>query len=153
MATPEFDMQTAHRFLAADCFNQTWNYLDKEDRTAAENLDMISACHASHWHWTQFKEHTPLNLSIAYWQLSRVYAETNQPNLALSYASLCLKISQSNELSPFYLAYAYEALARASSVANRPEEAATWLENAKKIAESELDTDEKQQLLTDLNTI
>ena len=153
MQTPEFDVQTAHRYFAADCFNKTWGYLDKKDRTPSENLDMISTCHASYWHWTQCADHTPLNISVAYWQLSRVYAMTNQPKLALSFASLCLKISQTNELSPFNMAYAYEALARASSVANKPEEAATWLENAKKIAESDLETDEKQQLLTDLNTI
>ncbi|MFK7777990.1 MAG: hypothetical protein QM501_07665 [Gimesia sp.] len=153
MQTPEFDVQTAHRFFASDCFNKTWNYLEKKDRTPTENLDMISTCRASYWHWTQVENHTPLNLSIAYWQLSRVYAVSNQPNLALSFASLCLKISQTNKLSPFYMAYAYEALARASSVANKPEETATWLEKANNVAESELETDEKQQLLTDLNTI
>ncbi|WP_298867134.1 hypothetical protein [uncultured Gimesia sp.] len=153
MPTPEFDIQSAHRYFAADCFNKTWDLLENKDRTPSENLEMISACQASFWHWTQYEGHTPLNISIAYWQLSRVYAMTNQPKLALSFASLCLKISQANELSPFYMAYAYESLARASAVANRPEEAATWLESAKNIAESELESDEKQQLLTDLNTI
>jgi len=153
MQTPEFDVQSAHRYFAANCFNKTWQFLENKDRTPAENLDMISACQASYWHWTQYEGHTPLNISIAYWQLSRVYAITNQPKLALSYASLCLKISQANELSPFYLAYAFEALARASAVANKPDETATWVEKAKIIAEAELESDEKQQLLTDLNTI
>ncbi|WP_299466546.1 hypothetical protein [uncultured Gimesia sp.] len=153
MQTPEFDVQTAHRFFAADCFNKTWDYLEKHERTPEENLAMISSSHASFWHWKQFEEHTPLNISIAYWQLSRVYAVTSQPRLALSFASLCLKVSQKNQLGPFYMAYAYEALARASAVADKPEEAATWLEHAKKIVESELEGDEKQQLQTDLNTI
>tara|TARA_R110002095_G_scaffold142521_3_gene123484 strand:+ start:380 stop:841 length:462 start_codon:yes stop_codon:yes gene_type:complete len=153
MQTPEFDVQTAHRYFAADCFNKTWEYLRQAERTAAENLDMISTCQASFWHWKQFEGHTPLNISIAYWQLSRVYAVTSQPRLALSFATLCLKVSQKNQLSPFYMAYAYEALARASAVAEKQEEASTWREHAKKIAESELQGDEKQQLLEDLNTI
>jgi len=153
MQTPEFDLQTAHHFFAVDSFNKTSNFLEKKERSPEENLTMISTCHASYWHWTQFEDHTPLNISIAYWQLSRVYAVTNQPKLALSFATLCLKISQANVLSPFYRAYAYESLARASAVANRAEEAATWIEHAKKIAESDLEGDEKQQLLADLNTI
>ncbi|QDU07858.1 hypothetical protein [Gimesia aquarii] len=153
MQPPAFDVQAAHHFFATDCFNQAWSYIEKEDRTSEENLLMISASHASYWHWTQFEEHTPINLSIAYWQLSRVYAITNQPSLAISYGTLCLKVSQMNHLSPFYIAYAYEALARATSAANKQDEVSTYLEQAKKIAESELEEDEKQQLLADLNTI
>ncbi|QDV52518.1 hypothetical protein [Gimesia fumaroli] len=153
MPSPEFDIQAAHRYFAAACFNKTWEYLDKKDRTPAENLEMISTCHASYWHWTQFEGHTPQNISIAYWQLSRVYAITNQPSNALSFGTLCLNVTREGQLSPFYLAYAYEALARAASVANKPEEVASYLEQAKKIAETDLEGDEKQQLLTDLDTI
>jgi len=153
MQSPTFDIQQAHRYFAATSFNKTWDYLEKQDRSAAENLDMISTCHASHWHWTQIEEHTPENISIAYWQLSRVYAVTNQPSNALSFAMLCLKVTQDKHLRPFYLAYAYEALARAASVANKPEEVETYRQQAKKIAESDLEGEEKQQLLNDLNTI
>ncbi|KAA0139985.1 hypothetical protein FYZ48_08655 [Gimesia chilikensis] len=153
MQSPAFDPQQAHRHFAATCFNKTWDYLDKADRTAAENLAMISACHASHWHWAQYEEHTPENISIAYWQLARVYAVTNQPSNAFSYAMLCLKVTQDNHLKPFCLAYAYEALARAASVANKPEEVETYKQQAKNIAETDLEGDEKQQLLDDLNTI
>ena len=66
---------------------------------------------------------------------------------------LCLKVTQDNHLKPFCLAYAYEALARAASVANKPEEVETYKQQAKNIAESDLEGDEKQQLLDDLNTI
>ncbi|WP_339727298.1 hypothetical protein [uncultured Gimesia sp.] len=153
MQSPTFDVQAAHRHFAAACFNQTWNYLEKKDRTPAENLVMISTCHASLWHWTQFEKHTPENISVAYWQLSRVYAITNQPSNALSFGTLCLNMTREHQLSPFYLAYAYEALARAASVANKSEEVASFLEQAKKITETDLEGDEKQQLLTDLATI
>lgn len=153
MESPAFDFQKAHRYFAAECFNQTWAYLEKEDRTPVENLKMISTCHSSHWHWTQYEAHTPENISIAYWQLSRVYAVANQPSNALSYATLCLNISRENQLKPFCMAYAYEALARAASVANKAEESETYLAQAKKIAETDLEGEEKQQLLADLDTI
>ncbi|WP_278467478.1 hypothetical protein [Gimesia maris] len=153
MQTSDFDKQAAHRYFAADSFNKTWEFLEKQDRAASENLEMISTCHASLWHWLQFENHTDENISIAYWQLSRVYAVTNQPSNAFSFAMLCLKITQDKHLSPFCLAYAYEALARAASISNKPEEVATYVEQAKKIAESDLKGDEKQQLLDDLNTI
>lgn len=153
MQKPAFDDQAAHRHFAAACFNKAWDYIDQSDRTPEENLSMISASHASYWHWLQFEEHTPVNLSIAYWQLSRVYAITDQSIPALSYATLCLEVSRKNELSPFYIAYAYEALARATSIANKRDDVVTYLDQAKKIAETELEGDEKQQLLADLNTI
>ncbi len=153
MQEPTFDAQTAHRYFAATCFNQAWTSIEKRDRTPEENLSMISASHASYWHWLQYEEHTPHNLSIAYWQLSRVYAITNQSIPALGYATLCLEVSQKNQLGPFCIAYAYEALARSAFVANKPDDVAIYLKHAKKIAELELKGEEKQQLLADLNTI
>ena len=34
MQTSDFDKQAAHRYFAADSFNKTWEFLEKQDRAA-----------------------------------------------------------------------------------------------------------------------
>ena len=78
---------------------------------------MVHTVHASRYHWGRVGK--PLNLSIAEWQLSRVYSVLRRAEPALYYARRCLAISRQARLEPFYLGYAYEALARASSISRK----------------------------------
>ena len=71
---PQFEPAAAHRWFSADCFNRVWALLEKAGRTPAEDERMISLCHASLAHWRERMDCTTRNLSIGYWQLSRVYA-------------------------------------------------------------------------------
>ncbi len=34
---PTFDVTAAHKFFAADCYNQTWGFMDKANRTPEED--------------------------------------------------------------------------------------------------------------------
>ena len=68
-----FDIDAAHRYFAAECFNQAWDLINKSERTPEEDEQMIRLSLASHWHWTQRADCTQENVSIAYWQTSRVY--------------------------------------------------------------------------------
>ena len=107
---PNFDTAAAHRFFAANCFNAVWELLDKPDRTDEDDEQMIALAHASVWHWTQREDRLPRNLSVGYWQLSRVYAILGHGERARHYGNLSLAAAQEEE--PFYLGYAHEALAR-----------------------------------------
>ena len=51
-AKAEFDLSAAHRYFAAECYNQAWGLLDKADRTPGEDEAMLRLSMASHWHWT-----------------------------------------------------------------------------------------------------
>src|SRR5262245_27775596 len=108
---PGFDTAKAHRYFSANCFNKAWEFIEKPDRTPDEDEQMIRLSQASMWHWTQREDCKRQNLSIGYWQLSRVYAIAGRPDDARRYGQLCLE--HSREEPPFYLGYAYEALARA----------------------------------------
>ena len=74
MSDDSFDQQTAHRRFAALCFNEAWNLIDKAERTAEDDRQLVRLVHASHWHWTQIDGATAENFSIGYWQAARVYA-------------------------------------------------------------------------------
>jgi hypothetical protein len=62
------------RKLAADLFNHTWTLLEKQDRTAAEDDEMIHSAHASRYHRGEVDVGEPVNLARGEWQCSRVYA-------------------------------------------------------------------------------
>ena len=152
MADPsEFDVEKAHQAFAVSCFNGAWELIDKSDRTATEDEQMIQLAQASLWHWTQRTDCSDKNLSIGYWQVSRVYALVSEAENARKYAPLCLEKTPLGE--PFYLGYAYEALARAESVANVPEQAQTFLAQARQQSEKITDEQEKKLLVDDLKTL
>jgi hypothetical protein len=150
---PEFDSDAAHRFFSANCFNKAWDLIDKPSRTLEEDEEMIRLSLASIWHWTQRKDHTRINLSVGYWQLSRIYTLLQQPENARHYALLSLNLLPSDEALPFYRAYAYEALARAELVAGDIIKQAEYRDKALQLAEDVADPEDKQQLLRDLETM
>jgi hypothetical protein len=137
-----------HKKLSADCFNRAWELLDKKQRTKEDDERMISLAHASLAHWRLREDCTDQNLSIGYWQLSRVYAVLGQGNNAARYGGLCLHVS--GKEPPFYLAYAHEALARAALINERRELFDQHLAEAKALAAKVTDADEKKLLEDDL---
>ncbi len=147
---PGFDQVAAHKFFAVDCFNKVWGLLDKPDRTAADDQEMVEFCLASVWHWTQREDRTDTNTSVGYWQASRVYATVGLADEALRYGGLCLEVSRREGVPPFYLGFAYEALARAASIAGDRAKAGEHLTEARRIAAALEDPEEKKMLEGDL---
>lgn len=150
---PDFDLDNAHQYFAPNCFNQAWDLIEKAERTAEEDEQMIRLSLASAWHWTQRKDCTPQNMSVAYWQTSRIYAILGQADNARRYGRLSLDAAQGDDIPLFYLGFAYEALARAELVAGNREKMGEYLQQARRAVERVSDDDEKQILLADLDTI
>lgn len=148
MTSPRFDLAAAHRHFSVECFNRVWELIDKPGRSPDEERLMVSMCHASLYHWRQRADCTARNLSVGYWQLSRVYALLNEADNARQYARLCL--AQSQNEPPFYLGYAHEALARAEALAGNGEEARQHLSAARDLAAQVTNTDERSLLEADL---
>ena len=149
----DFDIFVAHKYFSADCFNRTWDYIDKPIRTALEVDSMLHLSLASLWHWTQREDCTPTKLSIGYWQVSRVFALLRQPENARHYGELCLEEAQKEGVLPYYLGCAYEALARAELVAGNRDKMGALLTQANQVAASLADPEERKMLQADLATI
>ncbi len=150
---PKFDLQSAHAYFAAECFNRAWDYIDKARRSQSDNDQMLQLSLASLWHWTQREDTSATNLSIGYWQVSRVYALLRQADNARHYGELCLEAAKKQGVEPFYLGYAYEALARAEMAAGNEDAMEKQLIMAHQIAATLPDPEEKKQLLRDLAKI
>jgi len=153
MGTPEFDQAKAHGFFSADCFNNAWGLIDKDDRTPDEDEQMLLLAMASLWHWTQRGDHTPGNLSVGCWQVSRVHALLGRADEARRYGALALDAGRRGEADAFTIGYAYEALARAESVAGNEAKASEYLTEARKAADEVTDKESRTWLVDDLETI
>jgi hypothetical protein len=150
---PDFDVVAAHKYFSVEFFNKAWDYIDKLNRSIDEADQMLHLSLASLWHWTQREDCTSTNLSIGYWQVSRVFALLRQAENARHYGELCLEASQKEGVLPFYLGYAYEALARAELVAGNQDKMEGYLTHAQEVAAILPDPQEKKQLLSDLDTM
>jgi len=149
---PNFDIQQAHNFFSADCFNKTWDLVDKDGtRSTEESMEMLHTAIASLWHWGQREDVTHQNLSVGYWQVSRVYCLIEQPRNARMYGLLSL--DHAKELAPFFKGYAYETLARAEMVADNRVIMKTYLEKARDILDLIEKKEDREILEKDLETI
>ncbi len=151
--SPGFDLNDAHRYFSAECFNRAWDYIDKPTRTPEEDQSMLLLGMASLWHWTQRPDVLPGNFSIGYWQVARIYALLGQADASRKYGQLCLQASQGEGTQPFHLAYAYEALARAEALAGERSKADEYLHLARQVSEKMSDPEDRKRLLDDLATI
>lgn len=146
-----FDIAAGHRFFSANLFNAAWQLMEKKDRTAEEGTLMLSLAHASLYHWSQRPDCQPVNVSVGYWQISRVNALLGLAHDAYSYAVLCL--AKSDALPPFHRAYAYEALARAERLAGNGSAAAAHIAMSQSLAALVENAEEREMVLRDLSAI
>jgi DNA-binding transcriptional MerR regulator len=146
------DWETQRR-LAADCFNKTWTLMEKQDRTRAEDDEMLHCAHASAYHWHQVG--TAANRARGEWQCSRVYTVLGRTEPALHHARRCLEIVEASpsEMEEWDLPAAYEALGRAYSVAGNVEESRRYVELGREATAKIEDEDDRKQMESDFATI
>jgi hypothetical protein len=140
-----------HRQMGVDGFNATWGLLDKQDRSAEDDVTMIHTAHASAYHWLQVGE--PLNFARSHWQISRVYAVLERAEPALYHADHCLEICLAEGIGDFDLAFAYEALARAYAVAENQEQLKQNLKLAQEAGDRISEKDDRHYFFDELATI
>jgi len=139
------------RKYAVDCFNGTWDLLDKANRTPEEEARMIHMAHASRYHWGEIGD--PLNFARGDWQIARVYAVLGFGEMALKYAQSCLRLCQENGIGDFDLAFAYEAMARAYAVLGDAARKNEFLQLAQQAGKVIAEDDDRQYFLGEMGTI
>jgi hypothetical protein len=150
MTTAPIDQDT-QRKLAVELFNHVWTLLEKPNRIADEDEQMVHAAHASRHHW-QFVG-TAKQWSIGEWQISRVYSVLKRAEPAVYHAARALRWAEDPAVGPFYVAYGYEAMARACAVSGDRAGVERNLAAAREIASLISDQKDRRQLENDLATI
>jgi len=139
------------RRLAATLFNHTWTLLERTDRSALEDDEMLHSAHASRAHWGVVGE--PVHWARGEWQCARVYAVLGRPEPALHHGRRCLALAEEYELSPFDVGCGHEAIARAHAVAGFPSQAAAELELGYAVLEKITDGEERELFKSDLDSV
>jgi len=148
---PPANDRERHHYWGKTLFNDTWRLMEKEDRTPDDDAQMVHTAHASAYHWLQVG--TPVHFSRSHWQCSRVYCVLGRAEPALYHARFVLDICERNSIGDWDLAFAYEALARAHAVAGDKEQSRRWLEQARQASVDIAEDDDRELLLSDLETI
>lgn len=147
-----FDLNEAHIYFSTESFTLAWNYIEQAGRRSPdEDLAMLHTAIASLWHWSQRSDVRAENLSVAHWQVSRVFNLIKQPENARTYGLLALKYAEF--LDSFYKAYAYETLARAEMLAGNRVIMMVYLEKAHAMAKLIKTEEDRTLLLKDLESI
>jgi len=146
------DAETQRR-LGIDLFNRTWTLMEKPDRSAEDDDEMLHCAHASAYFWLQVG--TRANRARSEWQCSRVYAILGRVEPALAHARRCLEIVEASpeEMEEFDLPAAYEALGRAHSVAGDRAEARRYVELGQAATARIADEDDRAIMEADFATI
>ncbi|RNA67957.1 hypothetical protein [Alteribacter keqinensis] len=140
-----------HKKQAVHNFNATWDLIEKNERTTADDLLMIHTAHASRFHWGEIG--TPVEFARGEWQISRVYALTGMAESAVYHAKHCLEICTDNQIGGFDLAFAYEALARAYYACNNRRKCNYYFEKAKEAADHIEKMEDRDYFLLELDSV
>jgi hypothetical protein len=104
-------LQEYHKKFAVDLFNQTWQFLEMENRSEDDDEKMLQGAYASCYHWREVG--TALHQARGEWMISHVNAVLGRSAAALHHAKRTLILCDKNGFGDFDLAFAYEAMARA----------------------------------------
>jgi hypothetical protein len=142
-------MDHDHRALAVETFNETWTLLDRTDRTAADDLEMVSLTMTSRYHWRRAGD--ARNHAMSDWQASRVLATLGEAGLARAFADAAIETCAEHELDAFMTGFAEEALALL--VAGDTESARQVLARARRLESAIADADDRAVLTADLDDL
>lgn len=141
-----------NRRIGIALFNATWTLMEKENRSLDEDDTMLHMAHASRHHWGASGTDAR-HLARGEWQCSRVYAVLGRSEPCLHHAQRVLDLCQKNGIGDFDLAFAYEAVARGHAIAGDAEQARSYTEQALAAAEDIAEEDDRELVLSDLETI
>lgn len=132
-------------------FNETWDLLDKADRTPGDDILMLHTAHTSCYLWRSADN--PVNNARGEWQVSRVYSVLGMPQPALLHGQYSLDICLQNDIKGLDLAFGYEAVARAEALAGNQKAAAKAKEQGILACGDIQEADDKQHALSTLAEI
>lgn len=138
-----------HKEMAKTCFNGTWDLMEKQTRTEAEDLEMLHMAHASVYHWS--KVGTVLNQARGEWQVARVYILLGMGESGLFHGKKCLEYCEVGGFKDYDLAFAYEAIYKAYKILNEEENSKIYFEKAKAAGDLIEDPDNKAYFFEELS--
>jgi hypothetical protein len=142
-----------HHRLASELFDRVWELLERPERTAVEDDELIHTAHASRHHWGQIEPLDHERLATGEWQISRVYAVLGRGEAARWHAERSLAYCVEGRIDGFLRGAAYEALARATRIVGDDAAVHRYLRLGRETAEHIEDPEDRTMLLADLDEV
>jgi hypothetical protein len=139
-----YTLEEMHLPFAKQIHGRVWQFLDKTDRTPAEDEEMLCAAYASLYHW--LFAGTEVNQQRGQWLISRVAAVLGHGAEALRHATRCQELTEqySQQMQDFDIAFAFECLARAHAVLGNAAEAEEYLIRAEEAGRAIHDQEDRE---------
>ena len=124
-----------HRAQGVECNNSIWEMVGQEDRTAADDEEMLRRAYASAYHWQRARGATPINEARALYMLAKVHLLAGQAERSLHYADMCMAVTggAGDLAADFDHAYSHEVRARALLALGREADGLAAWEAAKAV--------------------
>lgn len=137
-------LEEMHLLFAKQIHRSVWQLLDKADRTAAEDEEMLCAAYASLYHW--LFAGTEVNRQRGHWLISRVAAVLGQGAEALRHATRCQELTEqhSEHMQDFDIAFAFECVARAHAVLGNAAQAKEYTIKAEQAGRAIRDQEDRE---------
>ena len=145
------DAAAARRSFAVAAFNSAWELIDKEQRSPAEDRQMLTLAFASRWHWSEVG--TAENMAIADWQVAHVASLIGEPSLALAFAQAAYDASRGEELPDWLRASTAEGLARAYACAGDRASYERFRDEARELVDKLEEEEDRELILGQLASI
>ncbi len=140
----------AHRRLAIDANNSTFELLDGRSHSSEEADELLQRAYAAAYHWRRADGAAPINQSRAAWLVGRAHAVLGHGDVALHHAERCaaLLAEAGEHAADFDRAYAHELRARALACLGRLDEAGDEYDRAAAVEIA--DADDREIVQADL---
>ncbi len=144
MSDKLYSLDQAHGFFAVDLNQRIWKLLEKTDRTAAEDQEMLNCAYGSLYHWQQYSKGGKINVQRGLYMIAKAYLWQGKIDLGLEYAQRTHRHTQedSEGHTDFDFFYAEEILARAYSLAGFKQKAEEHKAKAQELLHTVLDPED-----------
>lgn len=144
------NLQEAHHYFAILANKQTWELVEKENRTSNDDEQLIRTAQTSLYHWLAIGNDA--NFQRGYWLLAHCYALLGNITEANTHAQICYAYTKNKaqELQVFDNAYCFEALSRVANLNGNLDEAHAYRQLALDIADEIANFEDLSIFLNDL---
>jgi hypothetical protein len=141
----------AHRRLGVETFNRCWELLDAENRSAADDLELLRTAFTSCYHWSYVAQ-APQRI-MSDWMISRAAAATGEGHLALRYARLAYDEAAASDVEDWLLASCAEGLARAFAALGDGDQRDEWFATSEELVALIVDDESRELIASQLASV
>jgi hypothetical protein len=145
------DASTWHRIFAASGFNEAWDFIEKAERSADDEVAMLMATFASRFHWEKVGTHE--NRVVGDWQIAHVASLLGFAPLAMRFARSALDRAVEQGFEGWRLASCHEGMARAHACVGNDAECSRHIKTARRLLDNVEDLEERRLVEAQLATV